>query len=99
MRLQHLYVVHPHEAGERWRPLFGFPEDARARGADFDAGRYQAAREPLVAERALARHVLGRMEPARAVGAGLDAIAAPDAVFLVHQHDAVARRERGADRT
>src|SRR5271157_5273390 len=74
-------------------------EDARLGGANLDAGRLQPARDAVVAKRALLSSLRHRVQEPAAVGAGLDAEAAADAVIWIHQHRAVGAVERGPDRT
>ncbi len=52
----------------------------------------------MIAERALVGGVRARIQVARPVGTCLDAVAAPDAVVMVHEHHPVLTLERGADR-
>ena len=72
---------------------------ARApRGTGFAAGRGESLGDAVIAQRALVGRVRLGVEEAAAVGAGLDAVAAAEAIFLVHQHHAVGSDERRADR-
>src|ERR1039458_6905913 len=73
-------------------------EDARLGGADLDAGRPEAARDAVVAQRALLRRLGLRVQEPASVGAGLDAEPAADAVGGVHQHRAVGAVKRGPNR-
>ena len=54
-------------------------------------------RDPVVAQRALVDRLRARVDEAAAVGAGLHAVAAAEAVGLVDQHDAVRALEGRAD--
>src|SRR5512146_764247 len=93
-------LVHPAEARHHARAAVQVPEAARLGGAHLDARREQVLRYPVVAEGALVRRTGVWIEVPRAVGAGLDAVAAPDARLGVDQDDAVLgleRRPHGAD--
>ena len=70
----------------------------RAGGAVLAAGRGQALGDAVVAERALVHGFGFGVQVAAAVGAGLHAVAAAQAVLLVHQHDAIRADEGGAHR-
>ena len=84
-----------------WIGSLGFlqvGQHARLRGTGFAAGRGEALRDAVIAQRAFVGRVRFRIEEAAAVRAGLDAVAAAEAVFLIHQHDAVGSHERRAHR-
>src|ERR1019366_9418929 len=73
-------------------------EATRMARAHLDAGRLEAARDAVVAERAFLRRLGLRVHETAAVGTGLDAEPAADAVGRIHQHGPVRRVERGSDR-
>ncbi len=70
----------------------------RASGTGFATRRGEALGDAVIAERALVRRLRLGIEEAAAVGAGLDAVAAAEAVLLVDQHDAIWGDEGGAHR-
>ena len=98
LRLQHLDGVRAQELVNRIARVLQIRELARAGRTGLAARRLQPLRDAVVAERALVRRVGPRIDVAAAVGTGLHAVAAPEAVVLVDQHDAVVGLEGGADR-
>src|ERR1039458_7786588 len=67
---------------------------ASARRTVFTAGGRESFRDPVIAERAFLRGFLLRIDETTAVRTRLHAVAAAQAVFLVHQHHAV-RTDKG----
>ena len=88
-------------ARNSWIGSFGFlqiAEGARPGRAGLAAGGGQPLGDPVIAEGALVHRVRARVDEAAAVGAGLHAVAAAQAVGLVHQDDAVRALEGRAHR-
>ena len=73
-------------------------EHPRLGGAGLAAGGGEPLRDPVVAEAALVHRLGARVDEAAAVGAGLHAVAAAEAVRLVHEHDPVRALEGRAHR-
>src|SRR5579864_7065011 len=74
VRLEHLYLVAPQEFVNRIFRILQVGQLARARGAVFAAGRGQSLGDAVIAERALLRHVLFRMQKATSIRARLYAV-------------------------
>src|SRR5581483_8978254 len=70
----------------------------RARGAHLAARGGQSLGDAVIAERAFLRRVGLGIDEAASVGAGLHAVAAAQAVILVHQDDSIGTDECGAHR-
>src|SRR5258708_968161 len=80
--------------------IFQIGQHARLRRTGFATRRGQTFRNAVVTERALVGRIGLRVEKAAAVGASLDAVAAAEAILLVHQDYTVRRvegRAYGAD--
>src|SRR5262249_21120904 len=75
--------------------IFEIDQLPRAGGAILAAGGSETPGDAVVTERALVDRVLLGMQVAAAVGAGLDAVAASEAVALIHEHDAIGADEGG----
>src|ERR1017187_6408043 len=60
----------------------------------FAAGGREAFRDPVIAERTFLGSFLLRIDETASVRTGLHAIAAAEAVFLVHQHHAIRTDKR-----
>ena len=73
-------------------------QHARLRWTGLATGRGQALRNTVVTERALIGRIRLRVEKAAAVGASLNAVAAPDAIFLIDQNHSVRRFECRSNR-
>ena len=98
MGFQHLHAVRFQEGVNGIVGIFQIGELPSAGGAVFAARGGKAFGDAVIAKRAFIGHVLGGMEVAAAVGAGLDAIAATDAIVLVDEDDAVGGVKRCANR-
>ena len=71
--------------------IFQVAEYARPGRTDLDASRFQAARDSMITERALLRDVSDRIHEPAAVGTGLDAETAADAILWIDQYGSIRR--------
>src|ERR1035437_1096562 len=101
MRFEHLHTIVFVKLLNRIvrNRVFQIAEDARLGRTNFNARRFYSAGDAVIAQRALLGGFGDRIQETAAVGTGLDAKAAADAVFQINQHGAVGRLEGGADRT
>src|SRR5215469_9867751 len=98
MRFQDLHAVRFQKGVNGIVGILEVCELPRAGGATFAARGGQALGDAVIAERAFVGDMLGGMEVTAAVGASLNAIAAADAVVLIHEDNAVGGMERRAHR-
>ena len=84
---------------DRIRRILEVTEHPRPGRADLTAGRGESLRDPVVAQAALVHRTGPWIDKAAAVGTGLDAVAAPEAVISIHQDHTVRALEGRADRT
>ena len=99
VRLEHVDLVHALQPRQRAGDAVHVTEHAGLRRTDLDARRQQSFRDAVVAEGALVGGLLLGVQVARAVRAGLDAVAAADAAGIVDQHHTVLGLEGRADGT
>jgi hypothetical protein len=92
-------MVEPAKPLQRIRPVPKLTKEAGPRGADLNTGREKTFPQAVIAERALGRYVLLRVDPPGSIRAGLDAVSAADAVVFVHQDHSVGCGEGGPNRT
>src|ERR1039458_7294537 len=78
--------------------IFQVAQLARAGGAALAAGGGEALGDAVIAECALVGDFLLGVKVAAAVGTGLHAVGATEAVGLVDENDSVRRDKGGADR-
>src|ERR1035437_7861563 len=97
MRLQNLDLVVPQEIVDRVFRVLEVDELPRARGAALAAGRREALRDAVVAQVALVDRFRAGVDEPASVRTGLHAVAAAEAVGLVHEDGAVGALERGAN--
>src|SRR5574341_1567445 len=86
---QNVHAIVADEQADRALRIVAIAENARADRARLHAGGLQPLGDPVVAPRALLRGPGAHVEIARAVGAGLHAVLAADAVLAVDENDAV----------
>src|ERR1035437_4495861 len=98
VRLQHRDFVIAQKRVHRVVGILEVHQLARAGGAILAAGSGQTLGNAVVADGALVHGFGFGLQIAAAVGAGLHAVAAAQAVLLVHQHHAVRADEGGAHR-
>src|SRR6266545_3408791 len=81
------------EAGERAAALLHIAEDARSGGTNLHARGLQIFGDAVVAEGAFVRRLSARIQVTGSVRTRLYAVAAADAVVLIHQHHALLARK------
>ena len=69
--------------------IFQIPENARLGRANFYAGRFQPARDAVIAQRAFLGRAGFRIQKAAAVRTGLDAEPTTNTILRIHQHRAI----------
>jgi hypothetical protein len=79
------YPLSHDDVRDRIPRVFDISDSPCARRASLDAGGLQALIDPVVTEIALFCDVVYRVKKSHSIGAGHDAVPAPDAPFLVHQ--------------
>src|SRR6266496_3488286 len=100
VRLERLDLVRSDETLNRVvrTGILQVTENARLGGTNLDAGRLESAGDAAITERAFFGGLGFGIEETAAIGAGLNAKTAADAIFRVHQHDPVRGIKGGADR-
>src|SRR5579862_4598643 len=99
VRFQNLHGMSPQKFVNRVVRILQVGELARSGGTDLATRRREPLRDPVITERAFLRRVGLGIDEAASVGAGLYAVTATHAVFLIDQDHAIGRAEGGSDRT
>src|SRR5208282_2627916 len=98
MRLQDLHRVRLQKGVNRIVGILQVGQLPRARGACLATGGGQTLRDPVITERAFIGGMFLGMEETASVRAGLNAVAAAQAVIVIDEHHTVGCMKSGADR-
>src|SRR5271157_1888408 len=97
MRLQDLHRVRFQKGVYRIAGIFQVGQLPRARGTCLATCGGQALRDPVITERAFIGSMFFGMEETASVRAGLDAIAAAQAIIVIDEHHSIGCMKSGAD--